>query len=103
MLSHRRADWWRLVLLIPLAGGLFVVEESVTASAQVHAVLQVAILLMTIGLMALWVRSDERAATRDAVARLVVLDMLDVNTPEAAPVPQHAGEVRHVRIPVSNP
>ncbi len=101
MLSRRRANLWRLVVLIPLAGGLFLVEESVTASAQVHAIMQVAILLVTIWLMALWVRSDERVATRDAISRMVVIDMLEPTAPQADPLPQHVGVVRHLKIPAS--
>ncbi len=102
MSSLVRAGSWRLVLLVLLAGAAFAVEESVTASAQAHAIMQVTIFLITIGLMALCVRSDERAATRQAISRLIVLDMLDVDPPAAAPSPQRVGEVRHIKVPTSN-
>ncbi len=102
MSSRRRAGVWRLVVLIPLAGALFLVEESVTASAQAHAIMQVAIFLVTIWLMSLWVRSDERAATRQAVSRLVVLDILEPENVKA-PVPrERTPPVRHVKLPVSD-
>ncbi len=97
MLSQRRAGWWCLVLIIPLAGGLFVGEESLTVSSQAHTVMQAAIFLLAIGLMALWVRSEEPTAGREAASRLIVIDMLDVNTPDASAMPQRIVDVRPVR------
>ncbi len=102
MSVHTRPGWWRLVLLALLAGAAFAVEESVTASAQAHAVMQVTIFLVTFGLMALWVRSTAPAETSRAASRLIVIDMLDTNTPAAAPSPQRTGEVHHIKIPASN-
>ncbi len=102
MSTRARPGWWRMVLLILLAGAAFAVEESVTASTQAHAMMQVTIFLVTIGLMALWVRSTAPAETRRAASRLIVIDMLDADTPTAAPSRQPVGAIRHIKIPASN-
>ncbi len=102
MSASGRAAWWRLILLVLLAGGAFVVEESVTASAQAHAIMQVAIFLVTIGLMALCMRSTAPAETREAASRLIVIDMLDANTPAAPLAPRRLAEPQRVRHHISN-
>lgn len=74
----RRAKGWRLVLLVAFAAGLFVVEEAAPLSAQLHTILQLAIFLSTLALMALWVRQDTADAYAEEAARLMVIDILDI-------------------------
>ncbi len=102
MSAHSRVGSWRLVLLVLLAGGAFVLEESVTASAQAHSIMQITIFLVTIGLIALCVRSTGAAETHQAASRLIIIDMLDAHTPAAPPAQHRVSAVRHVKLPTSN-
>jgi hypothetical protein len=53
--------WWLLYLTLPLMIGLFVLEGRLTEPDIVHRILELGIVIVCFGLMAVWVRANEDA------------------------------------------
>jgi len=59
--QKRRPKWGILYLILPLAGGLFWLEMKVPLSEVGHRAAQVGIVLLTFGLVELWLRTNRFA------------------------------------------
>lgn len=58
-----RPAYWQLYLLLPAIVGLFVLERQLPLPEQAHDVLELAILLVVVALIALWIKLNERPLT----------------------------------------
>lgn|SRR5574341_1730883 len=56
MLKKPKPKWWQLFALLPAMVGLLVIESQVATLPLEHQVLQLGILILIFGLIALWVR-----------------------------------------------
>jgi hypothetical protein len=59
MLDKSRPQWWQMFLLVPLMIVLLVLEGKVASPPPVHRFLQFGIVVVTFGLMALWVNMNQ--------------------------------------------
>ncbi len=59
MVSRRKPNWWLLYLTVPLMLGLLVIEGRMPYPLVVHRIAEVVIVLLSFGLMFLWVRANE--------------------------------------------
>ncbi len=64
----RKPVWWLLYALIPLLIGLLIIEHDLVLSLLGHELVQIGILVVVFGLMALWVRANEKGITTDATS-----------------------------------
>lgn len=64
MFGGSRPKWWRLYALGPLMMGLLILESRFALSPAIHQALEGGIILVTFGLMVLWVHAN-RAALED--------------------------------------
>ena len=59
MLDKSRPQWWQMYLLVPLMIVLLVMESKMASPLPVHRFLQFGIVVVTFGLMALWVHMNQ--------------------------------------------
>jgi hypothetical protein len=57
--------WWPLLLLVPLAGGLFAVEVNMRLTEPEHHFAEVVILVAVYTVIELWLRRNAGAMARD--------------------------------------
>jgi uncharacterized membrane protein YhaH (DUF805 family) len=60
----REPAWWMLYALVPLMGGLFVVEHRAALSPRWHTFVQISIVLFIYGLVWLWLSAQTLAYDR---------------------------------------
>ena len=65
MRKRREPDWWMVYGLLPLMGGLFVVESRVSLPPGWHKGVQIAIILFVYGLVWIWLWVNDRTLLRD--------------------------------------
>lgn len=58
MSKPRRPAWWRLYALVPLMGGLLMLESYAPLSPGWHECVQIGIVLFVFGLVWVWVRAN---------------------------------------------
>jgi hypothetical protein len=69
MLKTREPAWWMLYALVPVMGGLLVLEFRAPLSPGWHKGLQVGIILFVYGLVWVWLRANDIAMLHDSVNR----------------------------------
>ena len=57
--------WWPLLLLVPLATGLFAVEINIPLTEPEHHFAEVVILIVVYAIIELWLRHNARAIAHD--------------------------------------
>jgi hypothetical protein len=101
---HRTAGWWMLYVLVPLMGGLLLLEHRMPLSPRGHPYAQVGIVLLIYALVWLWangraLRHDEhcrRSRERADLAHSVGLRSIEARLiPHYADV--HDSRARHTR------
>src|ERR687888_1742498 len=65
MRKGREPAWWLLFGLLPLMGGLFVVESRLALSPGGRKCVQIGIILFVYGLVWIWLWINDRALLRD--------------------------------------
>ena len=68
MSARPKPQWWLLYAVIPLMIVLFALESQMHGSLIEHRVMEFGIVLLTFGLMAMWVRANEAALIEAEVA-----------------------------------
>ena len=66
MATDRQPVWWVLYTLVPLMGGLLVLEHQASLSPAGHKFAQIGIVLCIYGLVWLWLRANTLALLRVA-------------------------------------
>ena len=61
MFPKPKPKWWLVFALVPLTIALLVLDEAVPLPTQGHQLLEFGIILVTFGLMALWVHASQGA------------------------------------------
>jgi hypothetical protein len=61
MATARQPAWWVLSALLPLMGGLLVLEHQVSLSPTGHKFLQISVVVCIYGLVWLWLRANTLA------------------------------------------
>jgi hypothetical protein len=95
--QKRRPKWGILYLVLPLAGGLFWLEMKVPLSEVGHRAAQVGIVLLTFGLVELWLRANRLAMLSEDRERqkksgwqsrvwLILSEEVPAEEPGAAPI-----------------
>jgi hypothetical protein len=69
MLKTREPAWWMLYALVPVMGGLLVLEFRAPLSPGWHKGLQVGIILFVYGLVWVWLRANDLAMLHDSANR----------------------------------
>jgi hypothetical protein len=64
MATDRQPVWWLLYTLVPLMGGLLVLEHQAALSSAGHKLAQIGIVLCIYGLVWLWLRASTLALLR---------------------------------------
>lgn len=65
MAARRKPPWWMLYALVPLMGGLLVVESQASLSPGWHKGVQIGIILFIYGLAWLWLWPNDLALRHD--------------------------------------
>jgi hypothetical protein len=65
MRTRREPAWWMLFGLLPLMGGLFVVESRLSLPPGWHQGVQIALILVIYGLVWVWLWVNDRALLYD--------------------------------------
>ncbi len=64
-MQHKR-KWWLLFAIFPLSVGLLWLDGRLTLQPQGHQLLEMGIVLISFGLMALWVRANQAEIARES-------------------------------------
>jgi hypothetical protein len=62
-MRNRKPAWWLLYALVPIMVALFVIEHYLVLSELGHKLVQLVIVVVVFGAMALWVRANETSLT----------------------------------------
>lgn len=65
MLDKSRPQWWQMYLLVPLMIALLVIEGEIQSPLIVHRFLEFGIVLVTFGLMAVWIQGNQAALSNE--------------------------------------
>ncbi len=60
-MHRRKLNWWLLYLVVPFMIGLLLFEGHLNIPPAVHQVLEIGIVVLSFGLMALWVNVNQGA------------------------------------------
>jgi hypothetical protein len=63
--TQRRPAWWMLYALVPVMGGLLLLESRASLSPGWHKAVQMGIILFVYGLVWVWVRANDVALRHD--------------------------------------
>jgi hypothetical protein len=59
--TQRRPAWWMLYALVPVMGGLLLLESRASLSPGWHKAVQIGIILFVYGLVWVWIRANDGA------------------------------------------
>lgn len=59
--NHSHPKWWQLYLIFPLLIALFAVDTQLKLSMRGHQVIQIGTVLLTYGLVHVWLKANARA------------------------------------------
>ncbi len=94
-METRKPSWWVLYLIVPVMAGLLVIEHDLVLSLLGHELAQFGIVVIIFGLMALWVRANEREmvspTTRDSTAEMSHLIAYEASEPGGTMIPEAPG------------
>ena len=95
MFPKPKPKWWLVFALVPLTIAFLVVDESIPLPTQGHQLLEFGIILVTFGLMALWVRVSQGAlitqGTRSSTGSLRFETTEGTPTEQNIPLPPRCG------------
>ncbi len=84
--QHKR-KWWLLFAIFPLSVGLLWFDGRLTLQPQGHQLLEMGIVLLSFGLMALWVRADQTEISRESATHTTYLVLPDPECNQALDLP----------------
>lgn len=85
---QHKPKWRLLYAILPLSAGLLWLDGRLTFQLQAHQLLETGIVLISFGLMALWVRANRTAAAEESTAHVVYWAPSDPHwdrAPDSAP------------------
>jgi hypothetical protein len=65
MERKHKANWWLVYATLPLMIALLLIEARIPGSLLVHRILEFGIVLLSFGLMALWVHGNQAALSNE--------------------------------------
>src|SRR4029453_17035647 len=67
--NPRKPAWWMLYAVVPMMGGLVLVEARASCSPGWHKAVQIGIILFVYGLVWVWLRANDSAMPHDSATR----------------------------------
>jgi hypothetical protein len=67
---QQKPRWWPLYAIFPISVGLLWLDGRLTLQPQAHQLLEIGIVLLSFGCMALWVRGQPTAPGKESAAHI---------------------------------
>jgi hypothetical protein len=80
---QHKAKWWLLFAIFPLSAGLLWLDGRLTLQPQGHQLLETGIVLLSFGLMALWVRANQTAGIEEPATHIMYFALRDPKCDQA--------------------